>query len=196
MTAESDHQQARRIASHESVVTGAILKFLNGISELIKHIRSGPSLADSDVWSTDACNLWSRTMQSFKAVFRLKFAKDSATLSNAERMCVHLQHRISSDCFNDIRSTIKQNKRRRLEEPRESSLLAVHVAATIQNYVGDLKLYLVQSHSWDQIDSHNCQCCSSIEYLHLQQLCISRLELLENVDIFWRQVAQEQRVYL
>jgi Mor family transcriptional regulator len=196
MQAESDLQSSRRIASHESVVTGAILKFLNEISDMTKHVRSGPSLADSDIWSTHACNLWSRTMQSFKAVFRLKFAKDSATLSNVERLFLDVQHRISSDCFNDIRSVIKQNKRRRLEEPRESSLLAVHVAATIQNYVGGLKFYLVRSHSWDQVDSHNCQCCSSIEYLHLQQLCISRLELLENVDIFWRQVAQEQRVYL
>jgi hypothetical protein len=196
MQADSEYQQARRTASHESFVAGAILKFLNEISELSKHVRSGPSLADSDIWSTDACKFWGRTMHSFKAVFRFKFAKESAMLSNAELMCIDFQHRISSGCFNHIRSVIKQNKRRRLEEPRESSLLAVHVAATIQNYVGDLKHYLVNAHSWDQVDSHNCECCSSIEYLHLQQLCISRLELLENVNIFWPQVAQEQHVYL
>ena len=196
LPAETEYQRVRRIARHRDEDVGATLKFLQEIIVLTGHVRKGPSLPDSDYWSTEACKLWSRTIHALKAVFRIRFAHESATLTQAEHMCMNLHDDIAQQCFNKIRSVIKNNKRRRLEEPRESSLLAVHVAGTIQKHIGRLKDYLETAHSWDHHESHNCKCCQSFLTSDLQRQCINHLDILENVNIVWQQVAQEQRAYL
>lgn len=173
----------------------AALKFERNVELLSKHVAKGPTLADSDIWSIQACHHWSRTMHALKAVFRARFAKDSDTLTHAEKLCHDVHSAIAQNGFNTIRSAIKQNKRRRLEEPRTSSILAVLVAGTIQKHVRRLKDYLVKAHSWGQLESPNCNCCGSQATFDSQQMCITRLEALENVDLPWPHVIQEQVIF-
>lgn len=193
MESETAYEQARRLAKLRHLDIGATLKLLNEITLLYKHVVKGPTLPDSDAWSTEACTLWSRTMHALKDVFRIRFANDGATRTRAEQSCMDLHNVMAQQGFNKIRSVIKENKRRRIEEPRTSSVLSVHVADVIQTHTNCLKDYLEDAHSWNQFESYNCKCCGYL--VDLQQQCISRLSSLETVDIVWRHVIQEQRLY-
>ena len=194
MQCETAYHQVRLLAKHRHSDVGATLKLRNEIILLYKHVVRGPTLPDSDAWSNEACTLWSRTMHALKDVFRIRFAQDTAALTQAEQSCMDLHDVIAQQCFNKIRSVIKENKRRRIEEPRTASVLSVHVAEVIQTHTNSLKEYLEDAHSWNQFESHNCNCCVTL--VDLQRECINRLSSLETVNIVWPHVIQEQRVYL
>jgi hypothetical protein len=183
MEAETAYQQSRWLAKHRHSDVAATLKLLNEIILLSQHVVNGPTLPDSDVWPIQACTLWSRTMHALKDVFRIRSAQVAVPPTQAEQICRNLHYAIAQHGFNRIRSVIKENKRRRIEDPRTSSVLAVHVAGVIQTHSSSLKVYLEDAHSWNQFEFHKCNCCASL--VDLQQQCINRLSSLQTVNITW-----------
>lgn len=156
------------------------------VCKLTRHILDGPLSSGSEMWIMECRMHWSRVTRALQRVFRNRCGDNDVSCNGRSTVSTKLLDTISTRCFNALRVAINISKKRFLSDPDDHVDTCIRIATIIQTHTLKLRHFLVRGHSWDNLYSHNCTCCTKTSSQVKQSGVIEQFDFLLRAVFPWQ----------